>query len=33
VELSIRVPAAESDAQREAYEALHKQFEGYDPRA
>ncbi|HEV2538172.1 MAG TPA: DnaJ C-terminal domain-containing protein [Frateuria sp.] len=33
VELSIRVPAAESEAQREAYEALHKQFEGYDPRA
>jgi curved DNA-binding protein len=33
VELSIRTPAAESDAQREAYEALHKQFEGYDPRA
>ncbi|MGN2252176.1 DnaJ C-terminal domain-containing protein [Frateuria sp. GZRe12] len=33
VELSIRTPAAESDAQREAYEALHKQFQGYDPRA
>jgi curved DNA-binding protein len=33
VELSIRAPAAESDAQREAYEALRKQFEGYDPRA
>lgn len=33
VELSIRAPAAESDAQREAYEALQKQFEGYDPRA
>jgi curved DNA-binding protein len=33
VELSIRTPAAESDAQREAYEALQKQFEGYDPRA
>lgn len=33
VELSIRAPAVESDAQREAYEALQKQFEGYDPRA
>jgi curved DNA-binding protein len=33
VELSIRAPAAESAAQREAYEALQKQFEGYDPRA
>ncbi|MCX7515213.1 DnaJ C-terminal domain-containing protein [Frateuria hangzhouensis] len=33
VELSIRAPAAESDAQREAYESLQKQFEGYDPRA
>ena len=33
VELSIRAPAAESDAQREAYEALQRQFEGYDPRA
>jgi curved DNA-binding protein len=33
VELSIRAPAAGSDAQREAYEALQKQFEGYDPRA
>ena len=33
VELSIRVPRAESPAQREAYEALRKQFEEYDPRA
>lgn len=33
VELSIRTPAADSDAQREAYEALRQQFEGYDPRA
>ncbi|WP_130620560.1 DnaJ C-terminal domain-containing protein [Dyella amyloliquefaciens] len=32
VELSIRVPAAESDEQRKAYEALREQFEGYDPR-
>jgi curved DNA-binding protein len=32
VELSIRAPVAENDAQREAYEALQKQFEGYDPR-
>jgi curved DNA-binding protein len=32
VELSIRVPAAESDAQREAYEALQAQFQDYDPR-
>jgi curved DNA-binding protein len=33
VELSIRVPRVESEDQREAYEALRKQFEGYDPRA
>ena len=33
VELSIRVPTAESDSQREAYETLQRQFEGYDPRA
>lgn len=33
VELSIRAPVAESDAQREAYEGLRKHFEGYDPRA
>ena len=33
VELSIRVPLAESDAQRAAYEALREQFEGYDPRS
>lgn len=33
VELSIRVPLAENDAQRAAYEALRDQFEGYDPRA
>jgi curved DNA-binding protein len=32
VELSIRVPSAESDTQRAAYEALRDQFEGYDPR-
>ncbi|NUO73094.1 MAG: DnaJ domain-containing protein [Frateuria sp.] len=33
VELSIRVPSAESDAEREAYETLRRQFGGYDPRA
>jgi curved DNA-binding protein len=33
VELSIRSPEAETDAQRVAYEALREQFEGYDPRA
>ena len=33
VELSIRVPLAESDAQRAAYEALREKFEGYDPRS
>jgi curved DNA-binding protein len=33
VELSIRAPAAESDDQRRAYEALKEQFDGYDPRA
>ena len=32
VELSIRVPAADSDKQRAAYEALHEQFKDYDPR-
>ena len=32
VELSIRVPHVESDAQREAYEALREQFAGFDPR-
>jgi curved DNA-binding protein len=32
VEVSIRVPVAESDAQRQAYEALHAQFAQYDPR-
>jgi curved DNA-binding protein len=32
VELSIRVPLAESDVQRAAYEVLRDQFEGYDPR-
>lgn len=32
VELSIRTPAAEDDAQREAYEALQKAFAGYNPR-
>lgn len=33
VELSIRVPSAESDAEREAYETLRRQFGSYDPRA
>jgi curved DNA-binding protein len=33
VELSIRAPVAESDDQRDAYEALQRHFEGYDPRA
>ncbi|MBD8898273.1 DnaJ C-terminal domain-containing protein [Rhodanobacter sp. DHG33] len=32
VELSIRTPAAESDAQRAAYEALRTEFASYDPR-
>ncbi|MEP6899090.1 MAG: DnaJ C-terminal domain-containing protein [Rhodanobacter sp.] len=32
VELSIRVPSAETDAQRAGYEALRDQFEDYDPR-
>lgn len=32
VELSIRAPAAESEAQREAYEALREQFQDFDPR-
>ncbi len=32
VELSIRTPLAESEAQQAAYEALHAEFAGYDPR-
>jgi curved DNA-binding protein len=32
VEISIRAPLAENDAQREAYEALRTQFAHYDPR-
>jgi curved DNA-binding protein len=32
VELSIRAPAADTDAQRAAYEALHENFADYDPR-
>ncbi len=32
VELSIRVPLAESDSQKAAYEALRDQFQSYDPR-
>jgi curved DNA-binding protein len=32
VELSIRVPAAENEDQRAAYEALHEHFKDYDPR-
>ena len=32
VEVSIRVPAAENDAQRKAYETLQAQFAQYDPR-
>ena len=32
VELSIRAPAADTAAQREAYEALRDGFDGYDPR-
>jgi len=32
VELSIRVPPADSDDQRAAYEALHAHFKDYDPR-
>lgn len=32
VELSIRVPAAETDKQRAAFEALHKEFKQFDPR-
>jgi len=32
VELSIRAPVAESDAQKKAYEALRDEFEGFDPR-
>jgi curved DNA-binding protein len=33
VELSIRTPVAEDDKQRKAYEALHKHFADFDPRA
>lgn len=33
VELSIRVPAAETDKQRAAFEALRKEFKHFDPRA
>ena len=33
VELSIRTPAAESEAQRAAYEALRTNFAGFDPRS
>lgn len=33
VELSIRAPEATTDKQRAAYEALHKQFADFDPRA
>ncbi len=33
VELSIRTPAADNDAQREAYEALRTSFAGFDPRS
>ena len=32
VALSIRAPAADTAAQREAYEALRDGFDGYDPR-
>ncbi|HEY0197743.1 MAG TPA: DnaJ C-terminal domain-containing protein [Rhodanobacter sp.] len=32
VELSIRVPLAETEEQRAGYEALREQFESYDPR-
>ena len=32
VELSIRVPLADNDDQRAAYEALHEHFKDYDPR-
>ena len=32
VELSIRTPVADSDAQRKAYEALRSSFANYDPR-
>ena len=33
VELSIRTPAADNEAQREAYEALRSSFKDYDPRS
>jgi curved DNA-binding protein len=32
VEVSIRIPPAESDSQRSAYEELRAQFAHYDPR-
>jgi curved DNA-binding protein len=32
VELSIRAPPADSDAQRAAYEALRGEFMDFDPR-
>jgi curved DNA-binding protein len=32
VELSIRTPGADTDAQRAAYETLRASFDGYDPR-
>jgi len=32
VELSIRTPAADTDAQREAYEGLRASFADFDPR-
>jgi len=32
VELSIRVPVAETDKQRAAFETLHKEFKQFDPR-
>jgi len=33
VELSIRAPAAASEEERKAYEALRDAFGGYDPRS
>ncbi|MFC5525510.1 DnaJ C-terminal domain-containing protein [Rhodanobacter ginsengisoli] len=33
VELSIRAPVADTDAQRASYAALHEQFKDYNPRA
>ena len=32
VELSIRAPLADTDAQKKAYEALREEFGDYDPR-